>query len=73
MAIIPREQLERVNRGHQRFQAVVKDGPLSITEESRPLVRLGLSEAIVKSDDQGSVHLRKKRSNNLVMMLPLLP
>ena len=45
------------------FRRLVKDGPLSITEESRPLVRLGLSEAIVKSDDQGSVHLRKKRSN----------
>ena len=43
------------------FRQIVKDGPLSITPESRALARLGISQARVAGDDQGSVRLQKKR------------
>ena len=43
------------------FRKIVKDGPLSITPESRALARLGISQARVAGDDQGSVRLQKKR------------
>ena len=43
------------------FRKLVADGPLSITAECRGLARLGLSQASVVSDDQGSVRLTKKR------------
>ena len=43
------------------FRALVKDGPLSITAESKALARLGMSQAKVAGDDQGSVRLQKKR------------
>ena len=43
------------------FRRLVADGPLSIAEECRGLVRLGLSQAVVHSDDQGSVRLAKRR------------
>ena len=43
------------------FHQLVKDGPLSITPESRALARLGMSQAKVVGDDQGSVRLQKKR------------
>ena len=43
------------------FRRLVKDGPLSIAPESVPLARLGMSQATVASDDQGSVRLQKKR------------
>ena len=38
------------------------DGPLSIVPECRGLARLGLWQATVHSDDQGSVRLAKKRN-----------
>ena len=38
------------------------DGPLSIVAECRGLARLGLWQATVHSDDQGSVRLAKKRN-----------
>ena len=43
------------------FRRLVADGPLSIAEESRALARVGLSQAVVHSDDQGSVRLAKRR------------
>ena len=43
------------------FRKLVADGPLSIAPECRALARLGLSQATVVSDDQGSVRLVKKR------------
>ena len=44
------------------FRRLVADGPLSITKECRALARVGLSEASVVSDDQGSVRLVKRRA-----------
>ena len=43
------------------FRRLVADGPLSVTEECRALARVGLSQAVVHSDDQGSVRLTKRR------------
>lgn len=43
------------------FRQLVKDGPLSIAEECRPLARMALSQAVVVNDDQGSCRLSKKR------------
>ena len=43
------------------FRRLVKDGPLSIAEQCRDLARFSLSQATLKSDDQGSVRLEKKR------------
>ena len=40
------------------------DGPFSVAETSRPLLAASLSAAMVKNDDQGSVRLVKKGSNN---------
>ena len=44
------------------FRRLAADGPLSITKECRALARVGLSEASVQSDDQGSVRLVKRRA-----------
>ena len=43
------------------LRRLVADGPLSIAEECRALARVGLSQAVVHSDDQGSVRLAKRR------------
>ena len=40
------------------------DGPFSVAETSRPLLAASLAAALVKSDDQGSVRLVKRGSNN---------
>ena len=54
------------------FHQLVKDGPLSITPESRALARLGMSQAKVVSDDQGSVRLQKSKGTDAhATMLPL--
>ena len=45
------------------FRRLVADGPLSIAKECRSLARAGLAQAVVASDDQGSVRLMKRRSN----------
>ena len=45
------------------FRRLVADGPLSIAVEGRALARVGLSEASVLSDDQGSVRLVKRRAS----------
>ncbi|MDE0387829.1 MAG: hypothetical protein OXI75_03925 [Rhodospirillales bacterium] len=43
------------------FRRLVADGPLSIVPECRALARVALSQAVVHSDDQGSVRLTKRR------------
>ena len=43
------------------FRKLVHDGPLSIVVECRALARVSLGQAVVKSDDQGSVRIHKKR------------
>ena len=43
------------------FRRLVADGPFSIAPQCIPLARLGISQATVLSDDQGSVRLQKKR------------
>ena len=43
------------------FRKLVAEGPLSVAEECRALARVGLSQAVVHSDDQGSVRLAKRR------------
>ena len=45
------------------FRRLVADGPMSIVPACRALASVSLSEATVKSDDQGSVRLEKKRNN----------
>ena len=45
------------------FRRLAADGPLSIVPEGRALARVGLSEASVASDDQGSVRLVKRRAS----------
>ena len=46
------------------LRKLVADGPLSVEEDSRPLLRASLATAMVKNDDQGSVRLQKMNSNN---------
>ena len=46
------------------LRRLVKDGPLSVEETSRPLLAASLSVAMVKNDDQGNTRLTKKASNN---------
>ena len=46
------------------LRRLVKDGPLSLEEGSRPLLAASLSVAMIKSDDSGNVRLIKKGSNN---------
>ena len=41
-----------------------KDGPLAVAESSRPLLTASLAAAMVKTDDQGSVRLQKRGTNN---------
>ena len=45
------------------FRQLVADGPLSIEPASRNLARVGMSQAIVAGDDQGSVRLQKRRAH----------
>ena len=47
------------------LRAKIRDGPFSIDPASRSLVEASLACATVRSDDQGSVRLVKKTSNNL--------
>ena len=45
------------------FRKLAFDGPLSIDEKSRGLVRMSLSKAVLKSDEQGSSFLKKRNSS----------
>ena len=54
------------------FRALVKDGPLSITAESKALARLGMSQAKVAGDDQGECTAAERNGMGAhVMTLPL--
>ena len=46
------------------LRRLVKDGPWSVEETSRPLLAASLSVAMVKNDDAGNTRLTKKASNN---------
>ena len=46
------------------LRSKVKDGPFAVAECSRSLLEASLAVATVKSDDQGSVRLVKRTSNN---------
>ena len=45
------------------FRKLVADGPMSIVEKCRALATVSLGAATVKSDDQGSCRLEKKKGN----------
>ena len=63
--IVPR--ITRWSEASDDIRAVrklAKDGPLAIAPESRPLLTASLAAALVKSDDQGSVRLIKRGTNN---------
>ena len=46
------------------LRSKVKDGPFSVEQGSRSLLEASLSVAVVRSDDQGSIRLVKKDTNN---------
>ena len=46
------------------LRKMAKDGPLSVDMDSRSLLEASLSVSRVKNDDQGSVRLAKKGTNN---------
>ena len=63
--IVPR--IARWSEASEDIRAVrkaAKDGPLACAESSRPLFTASLAAAMVKNDDQGSVRLVKKGTNN---------
>ena len=45
------------------FRKLVADGPLSMASHCRDLARVGLGQAVIATDDQGSVRLQKRRHN----------
>ena len=45
------------------LRKMVRDGPLSVEESSRPLLIASLSVAMVKNDDQGNTRLVKRKNN----------
>ena len=46
------------------LRRLVKDGPFTVAETSRPLLAASLAVAMVRNDDQGNTRLTKKASNN---------
>ncbi len=46
------------------LRKIAADGPLACEAASRPLLEVSFSGALVKSDDQGSVRLVKRDTNN---------
>ena len=46
------------------LRKMAKDGPLSVDKDSRSLIQASLAVSRVKNDDQGSVRLAKKGTNN---------
>ena len=44
------------------FRRLVLDGPLSIVPEGRALARVSFSQAVVRSDDQGSARIVKRKN-----------
>ena len=46
------------------LRRLVKDGPFTVAETSRPLLAASLAVSMVRNDDQGNTRLVKKASNN---------
>ena len=46
------------------LRRLVKDGPFTVADTSRPLLAASLAVCMVKNDDQGNTRLAKKGSNN---------
>lgn len=46
------------------LRRLAMDGPLSVAQESRPLLKASLSAAMVANDDSGNVRLVKRGTNN---------
>ena len=46
------------------LRRIAGDGPLSVDQPSRDLLGVSLAQALVRSDDQGSVRLQKKSHDN---------
>ena len=46
------------------LRKLVKDGPLSVAEDSRPVLAESLKAALVKQDDAGNTRMVKRGSNN---------
>ena len=46
------------------LRSKVKDGPFAVAPDSRSLIAASLAVAMVKNDDQGSVRLAKRGTNN---------
>ncbi len=67
---LPCELISRVARWSdasfdiRALRKIAKDGPLSVTEESRPLILASLSAALVENDKQGSMRLIKRGTEN---------
>ena len=60
-------RVTRWSEASEDIRAVRKvsaDGPLTCVESSRPLLTASLAAATVKNDDQGSVRLSKRGTNN---------
>ena len=63
--VVPR--VARWSEASEDIRALRKaalDGPLAVAPESRSLIAASLAVAMVKSDDQGSVRLSKRGTNN---------
>ena len=46
------------------LRRLVKDGPFTVAETSRPLLAASLAVCMVRNDDQGNTRLTKKGTNN---------
>ena len=63
--IIPRvSRWSESSEDIRALRKMVADGPLSVEEGSRDLLTASLAAAMVKTDDQGSVRLAKRGTNN---------
>lgn len=63
--LVPRVQRwSEASEDIRALRSIAADGPLSVEEESRLLIAASLSVAMVKNDEQGSVRLVKRSTNN---------
>ena len=64
-AIVPRvARWSEASEDIRSLRKLAADGPLAVAPESRPLLTASLAVAMVKNDDQGSVRLAKRGTNN---------
>ena len=63
--VVPRvSRWSEASEDIRALRKYAKDGPLSVAKESRSLLTASLTVAMVKNDDQGSVRLAKRGTNN---------